>query len=135
MNLEVSIVSTSLVAVTDDLQGFRRSNWIVTGYLVTYTGKVAGIQGVLLLRERQVSLLSGPSSVISLGEGFQSLQPSSSSQLSLPAAEPPKLCPSCELRIGHPIHIFSTKVSQYNMSGLPRHRWCRVLLINHRDNV
>lgn len=37
-SLEVSIVATSLVAITDDLRGFSESSWIVTAYLLTYTG-------------------------------------------------------------------------------------------------
>jgi MFS family permease len=39
VSLEVSIVSTSLVAITNSLQGFSQSSWIVTAYLLTYTGK------------------------------------------------------------------------------------------------
>lgn len=38
VNLEVTIVSTSLVDITNNLQGFDRTSWIVTGYLLTYTG-------------------------------------------------------------------------------------------------
>ncbi|PYH29136.1 MFS general substrate transporter [Aspergillus neoniger CBS 115656] len=34
--LESTIVSTSLVAITDDLRGFGRSSWIITSYLLTY---------------------------------------------------------------------------------------------------
>ncbi|KAI2859461.1 hypothetical protein CBS11232_1922 [Aspergillus niger] len=34
--LEGTIVSTSLVAITDDLRGFGRSSWIITSYLLTY---------------------------------------------------------------------------------------------------
>ncbi|KAL4778560.1 major facilitator superfamily domain-containing protein, partial [Aspergillus varians] len=37
-SLEVSIVSTSLVSVTDDLHGFDQSTWVITAYLLTYTG-------------------------------------------------------------------------------------------------
>ena len=37
VNIEVSILGTSLVPITDDLQGFRQSGWVVTGYLITYT--------------------------------------------------------------------------------------------------
>lgn len=37
-NFEISIVSTSLVAITNSLKGFNESNWIVTAYLVGYTG-------------------------------------------------------------------------------------------------
>lgn len=37
--LEGTIVSTSLVAITDDLRGFGRSSWIITSYLLTYAGK------------------------------------------------------------------------------------------------
>ena len=36
--LELTIVATSLVNITDDLLGFDRSSWIITAYLVTYTG-------------------------------------------------------------------------------------------------
>lgn len=38
VNLEVTIVSTSLIAITNDLKGFSKTSWIVTGYLITYTG-------------------------------------------------------------------------------------------------
>ncbi|KAF2180760.1 putative efflux pump antibiotic resistance protein [Zopfia rhizophila CBS 207.26] len=38
INLEVSIVSTSLVSITDDLKGFKQTSWVVSGYLITYTG-------------------------------------------------------------------------------------------------
>ncbi|KAL2847111.1 major facilitator superfamily domain-containing protein [Aspergillus pseudodeflectus] len=37
-NLEVSIVSTALVTITNDLQGFSKTGWVVVAYLVTYTG-------------------------------------------------------------------------------------------------
>ncbi len=37
VNIEVSIVGTSLVSITDDLHNFRQAGWVVTGYLVTYT--------------------------------------------------------------------------------------------------
>ncbi|MCJ1345171.1 hypothetical protein MMC31_003377 [Peltigera leucophlebia] len=37
VNLEVTIVSTSLVDITNDLEGFDRTSWIVTGYLITFT--------------------------------------------------------------------------------------------------
>ncbi|KAJ5692410.1 hypothetical protein N7462_001833 [Penicillium macrosclerotiorum] len=38
VNIEVTIVSTSLVTIVDDLLGFDRSSWVITSYLVTYTG-------------------------------------------------------------------------------------------------
>lgn len=38
MNFEITVVSTSLVTITNDLDGFGHSSWIVTGYLFTYTG-------------------------------------------------------------------------------------------------
>jgi MFS family permease len=38
-NLEVSIVSTALVTITNDLQGFSKTGWVVVAYLVTYTGR------------------------------------------------------------------------------------------------
>ncbi|ORY12828.1 putative multidrug resistance protein fnx1 [Clohesyomyces aquaticus] len=37
VNFEISVVSTSLVAITDGLHAFGRSSWIVTGYLLSYT--------------------------------------------------------------------------------------------------
>ncbi|OQE28648.1 hypothetical protein PENSTE_c003G06388 [Penicillium steckii] len=36
--LEATIVSTSLVTITDDLKGSNNSSWIITSYLLTYTG-------------------------------------------------------------------------------------------------
>ena len=38
VNMEVSIIGTSLVAITDDLHSFDRASWVVTGYLITYCG-------------------------------------------------------------------------------------------------
>lgn len=32
-------MSTSLVAITNSLDGFQKSSWVVTAYLLTYTGK------------------------------------------------------------------------------------------------
>ncbi|OQD89589.1 hypothetical protein PENANT_c002G00391 [Penicillium antarcticum] len=37
VNLEVTIVSTSLVSITNDLDGFKKTSWVVTGFLTTYT--------------------------------------------------------------------------------------------------
>lgn len=39
VNIEVSIIGTSLIAITDDLHGFEEMGWVVTGYLITYTGE------------------------------------------------------------------------------------------------
>ncbi|CAF9924350.1 MAG: hypothetical protein GOMPHAMPRED_003601 [Gomphillus americanus] len=39
--IETTIVSTSLVSITNDLDGFQSVSWIVTSYLVTYTGFLA----------------------------------------------------------------------------------------------
>ena len=39
VNIEVSIVGTSLISITDDLHGFKEGGWVVTGYLITYTSK------------------------------------------------------------------------------------------------
>ncbi|WPH03891.1 Hypothetical protein R9X50_00677400 [Acrodontium crateriforme] len=36
--LETTIVSTALVSITNDLDGFSQRDWIVTSYLLTYTG-------------------------------------------------------------------------------------------------
>jgi len=37
-NLEVAIVSPSLVAITEDLGGFNRATWIISAYLLGYVG-------------------------------------------------------------------------------------------------
>lgn len=37
--LEITIVSTSLVAITNDLHGFSQSSWVITAYLLTYFGQ------------------------------------------------------------------------------------------------
>ncbi|KAL1642365.1 hypothetical protein SLS58_005439 [Diplodia intermedia] len=39
VNIEVSVVETSLVSIGDELHGFRQTGWVVTGYLITYTSK------------------------------------------------------------------------------------------------
>lgn len=38
VNLEVTIVSTSLIAMTDELKGFDKTGWITTAFLSTFTG-------------------------------------------------------------------------------------------------
>ncbi|KAJ5462283.1 hypothetical protein N7530_010488 [Penicillium desertorum] len=37
VNLEVIIVSTSLISITDDLDGFKQTSWVVTAFLTCYT--------------------------------------------------------------------------------------------------
>lgn len=37
VNLEISIISTSLVSITNDLKSFSQASWVVTAYLLTYT--------------------------------------------------------------------------------------------------
>lgn len=39
VNFDVTVIGTALVSITDDLNDFRRSSWIVTAYLLTYTSK------------------------------------------------------------------------------------------------
>jgi hypothetical protein len=39
VNVEVSIVGTSLITIANSLHSFSETGWIVTGYLVTYTSK------------------------------------------------------------------------------------------------
>lgn len=39
VNMEVSIVATSLVSIVDELKGLDQAGWIVTSYLVTYTSQ------------------------------------------------------------------------------------------------
>jgi MFS family permease len=38
VNFEVTVVSTALVSITNDFEDFSRSSWIITAYLLTYTG-------------------------------------------------------------------------------------------------
>ncbi|KAK4032521.1 major facilitator superfamily transporter [Parachaetomium inaequale] len=53
--LETTIVSTSLVSIVNDLQGFSQAGWVVTAYFLTYTGflviyaKLSDIFGTKLL--------------------------------------------------------------------------------------
>ncbi|THV49260.1 hypothetical protein BGAL_0204g00150 [Botrytis galanthina] len=35
--IELTVISTSLTSITNDLHGFNKTGWIVTGYLVTYS--------------------------------------------------------------------------------------------------
>ncbi|OGM45366.1 MFS multidrug transporter [Aspergillus bombycis] len=59
VNLEVTVVSTSLLAITSDLNGFNKTSWIVTGFLITFTG-----------RKSMLLSLSGSAN---LGAGFMSI--------------------------------------------------------------
>lgn len=45
VNIEVSIVGTSLISIAKDLGGFSHTSWIVTGYLVTYTSEQLDLNG------------------------------------------------------------------------------------------
>ncbi|EED21289.1 efflux pump antibiotic resistance protein, putative [Talaromyces stipitatus ATCC 10500] len=38
VNVEVTIVSTSLITIANGFRSFNRTSWVVTGYLITYTG-------------------------------------------------------------------------------------------------
>ena len=42
--MEVSIVSTSLVSITDDFHGFGQTSWLITAYLSTYTGRYKSLE-------------------------------------------------------------------------------------------
>ncbi|RBQ79958.1 hypothetical protein FVER14953_21110 [Fusarium verticillioides] len=66
--LETTIVSTSLVSITNALNGFILRDWIVTSYLLTYTGfltiyaklsDVFGKKTMLLLALLIFTLFSG----------------------------------------------------------------------------
>ena len=46
VNIEVSIVGTSLISITNDLHGFSQQGWVVTGYLITYTGRCYGVDNL-----------------------------------------------------------------------------------------
>ncbi|KAI0889177.1 major facilitator superfamily domain-containing protein [Annulohypoxylon maeteangense] len=38
INFEVTIVSTALVPITNELHDFQQASWVITAYLLTYTG-------------------------------------------------------------------------------------------------
>ncbi|KAI1347995.1 drug resistance transporter [Xylaria sp. FL0043] len=40
VNFEITIVSTALVSISNDLDDFRRTSWVVTAYLITYTASL-----------------------------------------------------------------------------------------------
>ena len=47
-SLETTIVGTSLVSIVDNLKGYSQGSWIVTSYLITYTGtKPHGDPGII----------------------------------------------------------------------------------------
>lgn len=37
-NLEIPVVTTALVGISDDLGGFRKASWVTTSYLLGYAG-------------------------------------------------------------------------------------------------
>jgi len=55
--MEASIVSTTLVTISNRLHGFERSSWIVSGYQISYTG-------------RQKSITENSSAITYFFEGF-----------------------------------------------------------------
>ena len=40
-DLELTIVSTSLVSITNAFAAFQKSSWVVTAYFLTFTGTQA----------------------------------------------------------------------------------------------
>lgn len=38
VNLEVPVVITALVAITDDISGFENIGWVIASYLLGYVG-------------------------------------------------------------------------------------------------
>ncbi|KAK0636738.1 major facilitator superfamily transporter [Bombardia bombarda] len=70
--LETTIVSTSLVSIVNDLHGFSQSGWVVTSYLLTYTGfliiyaKLSDILGAKLMIMSAITLFT----VFSIACGF-----------------------------------------------------------------
>ncbi|PQE29886.1 major facilitator superfamily transporter protein [Rutstroemia sp. NJR-2017a WRK4] len=49
VNMESSIVSTSLVTMSNEFHGFNRSTWVVTAYLSTYTDPTCVTVSLMLL--------------------------------------------------------------------------------------
>ena len=76
--LEVSIVSTSLITVTNALHAFGDSSWIVIAYLLTYTGLYAQLILKLCANWREDFSSSGRKSAIFMGENRLSALLSSS---------------------------------------------------------
>ncbi|OJJ46831.1 hypothetical protein ASPZODRAFT_24938 [Penicilliopsis zonata CBS 506.65] len=58
VNLETTIVSTSLVTIADEMQAFNRTTWIVTGYLITYTGFIIIWSKLSDIIGRKIALLT-----------------------------------------------------------------------------
>ena len=46
VNLESTVITTSLFTITGDLQSFDLTSWIVTAYLITYTGELAVLKAI-----------------------------------------------------------------------------------------
>jgi hypothetical protein len=42
--MESSIISTAVVAITDQLGGYEKSSWLFTAYLLTYCGEYLHLQ-------------------------------------------------------------------------------------------
>lgn len=42
VQMDSSIISTSVVDITDQLGGYEKSSWLFTAYLITYCGKRVG---------------------------------------------------------------------------------------------
>ncbi|KAF2643323.1 hypothetical protein P280DRAFT_539299 [Massarina eburnea CBS 473.64] len=57
VNLEISLASTSLVFITDDLKSFSQSSWVVTAYLLTYTSSMLIMAKLSDLYGRKMTLL------------------------------------------------------------------------------
>ena len=47
--LDTTIVSTSLITITKSLKAWNRSSWIVTSYLLTYTGTLPRLTEAICL--------------------------------------------------------------------------------------
>lgn len=57
-NFEVSIVSTSLLTITNELKGFKTNSWVVDAYLITYTGLLIAWAKFSDIFGRKASLLA-----------------------------------------------------------------------------
>ncbi|KAK2591704.1 hypothetical protein QQS21_010589 [Conoideocrella luteorostrata] len=69
VNFEVTVMGTALVLISNDLQDFARGSWVVTAYLLTYTGASSS-------KDLELHLESDHSRVFSdLGDAKRSLRP------------------------------------------------------------
>lgn len=90
-HMEVPVLITALVAITEDLGGFSDVGWVVSSYLLGYVGTSHLVQfpiSIMTYNPRQPSSSSSLNSVTSLAVNPSSCCPLRSSSYFLPLAVP-----------------------------------------------